>query len=255
MQIEALRHDGTVFPAEMTVWSSSTDDGVTFNAFIRDVTEHRRADAELAAARDEALAASRLKSEFVANMSHEIRTPLNGVIGMTTLLLDTELDDRQRAYLTTVQSSADALLNVINDILDFSKIEAGKLDIDPVDFDARLLVEDVVGLMAASAQAKGLEIAAVVHPAIPPALRGDVHRIRQVLTNLVSNAVKFTERGEVVVEVGVGPPRTAPGSGRCSSPSPTRGSASPPTGRRACSTPSPRPTPPPPAATAAPAWA
>jgi CheY-like chemotaxis protein/nitrogen-specific signal transduction histidine kinase len=189
----------------MTVWSSSTDDGVTFNAFIRDVTEHRRADAELAAARDEALAASRMKSEFVANMSHEIRTPLNGVIGMTTLLLDTALDARQRDYLTTVQSSADALLNVINDILDFSKIEAGKLDIDPVDFDARLLVEDVVSLMAAPAQAKGLEIAAVVHPAIPPALRGDVHRIRQVLTNLVSNAVKFTERGEVVVEIGVGP--------------------------------------------------
>ncbi|MBG0827113.1 response regulator [Planomonospora sp. ID67723] len=206
IEVEASRRDGTLFPAEMTVWTSSAGDEVTFSAFVRDITERKHHEVELAVARDEALTASRMKSEFVANMSHEIRTPMNGVIGLTTLLLDTELDVRQRDYLTTVQNSADALLNVINDILDFSKIEAGKLEIDPVDFDVRALVEDVVSLMAAPAQAKRLEITAVVHPAIPPALRGDVHRIRQVLTNMVSNAIKFTERGEVIVEVAVGAP-------------------------------------------------
>ena len=206
VEVQARRRDGQLFPAELHVWASGDADEMTFSAFIRDITDRKRAEAEIAEARDEALAASRMKSEFVANMSHEIRTPMNGVIGLTSLLLDTDLDARQRDYLTTVQNSADALLNVINDILDFSKIEAGKLDIDPVDFDPRAVVEDVVSLLAATAQAKGLEIAAVINPAIPPALRGDAHRIRQILTNLVSNAVKFTAHGEVVVTVDIGEP-------------------------------------------------
>ncbi|HEX8628956.1 MAG TPA: response regulator, partial [Catenuloplanes sp.] len=170
---------------------------------VRVERRRRVVEAELAEARDEALTASRLKSDFVANMSHEIRTPMNGVIGLTTLLTETHLDARQRDYVTTIESSADALLNVINEILDFSKIEAGMLALDPVDFDPRALAEEVVALIAASAHHKGLEIATLVHPAMPPVLRGDAHRIRQVLTNLVSNAVKFTTSGEVVIEVTV----------------------------------------------------
>jgi signal transduction histidine kinase/DNA-binding response OmpR family regulator len=173
---------------------------------VRVERRRRIAETELAVARDEALEASRLKLDFVANMSHEIRTPMNGVIGLTTLLADTELDDRQRDMVATIQNSADALLNVINDILDFSKIEAGKLAIDPVDFDPRAVAEDVAALLAAPAHEKRLELTTKVAPAIPPMLVGDAHRIRQVLTNLVSNAIKFTPKGEVIIGVAIGTP-------------------------------------------------
>jgi PAS domain S-box-containing protein len=203
MDLVAQRKDGVVFPVDISLSYVRTGHGLLAVGFIADLTERKRIEEALATARDQAIEASRLKSEFLATMSHEIRTPMNSILGLADLLLESGLNEEQAKLAGLVSGAGRALLGILNDILDNSKIEAGKLQLELVDFNLRSEVDLVVTLLATKASEKDVDLLSNVDPSLPHHVRGDAGRLRQVLMNLLSNAVKFTQRGGVTLSVSV----------------------------------------------------
>lgn len=200
-EIEVQRRDGTRFWVSMNTRIVQDEDGMHFDGTVEDITKRKRAEDMLWAAKEVAEAATKSKSDFLANMSHEIRTPMNAVIGMTCLLLDEDLTEKQKEYLETIRSSGEALLDIINDILDISKIEGGMMEMEHQPFSLKRVVEESIALGAENAAKKGLEMEYQIDQSIPDVILGDHVRLRQVLVNLIGNAVKFTERGCVSISV------------------------------------------------------
>lgn len=196
-EFEAVRQDGSIVPLESVIRVITWEEQPAIQMTLADITKRQHAEVALREAKDAAEAAVQAKSNFLATVSHELRTPLNGVLGMTGLLLDTPLNDEQREYAETVRGCGENLLTLINDVLDFSKFEVGKVDLDSIDFDLRTIV--CLHAWPGKSRHQKLELVCLVHPEVPTWVASDPGRLRQVLTHLVGNAVKFTDTGEVVV--------------------------------------------------------
>ena len=208
-EMVARHHDGHELPVELTLWRIRHDGSAHLHAFARDISARLETEQALAQARDQALETARLKSQFLASMSHEIRTPMNGVIGLTSLLLGSTLDDQQRRYAEGIGTAGSALLSVINDVLDFSKLEAGKVLLEDTNFQLRRLVDDVVALAAPPGTSSSVAITGTCDPRLPATVSGDAAKLRQVLLNLAGNAIKFTAYGKVSISVIPEPGQTA----------------------------------------------